>query len=229
MDGVSNRSRRGHDRSPECLSLRRRRCGMGVPRSLPDADDRGRSVVEGPDAEPVQRHPINAIRYAVRYVVRGGIPWRMMPKDFPPRSVVYQQARRWQRARVFEPIAHELRLLERVLQDRPAEPAAVVPDGRVLRSTPESGHPASYDGYRRTGLVFWRPEGPHRRGYAGKPTCSRSSSAERRHESGIRWPACVLNSRKSLAARSNWPMSIRDTPARTPNERPRRSTSNWRS
>ena len=62
----------------------------------------------------------------------------------------YQQARRWQQAGVFEQIAHELRLLERVLKDRPEQPTAAVLDGRVLRSTPESGHRASYEGYKRT-------------------------------------------------------------------------------
>ena len=99
---------------------------------------------------PQRKYPMRDLFNAIRYVVRGGIPWRMMPKDFPPWTAVYQQARRWQQAGVFEQIAHELRLLERVLKDRPEQPTAAVLDGRVLRSTPESGHRASYDGYKRT-------------------------------------------------------------------------------
>ena len=44
----------------------------------------------------------------------------------------------------------ELRLPERGLKDRPEQPTAAVLDGRVLRSTPESRHQATYDGYKRT-------------------------------------------------------------------------------
>ena len=99
---------------------------------------------------PQRKYPMRDLFNAVRYVVRTGCPWRYLPHDFPPWNAVYQQARRWQQAGVFEQIAHELRLIERVLKDRPEEPTAAVLDGRVLRSTPESGHRASYDGYKRT-------------------------------------------------------------------------------
>jgi transposase len=36
--------------------------------------------------------PLRAVFNAVRYVVRSGIPWRMMPNDLPPWNVVYQSA-----------------------------------------------------------------------------------------------------------------------------------------
>ncbi len=99
---------------------------------------------------PQRTYPLRDLFDAVRYVVRSGAPWRFLPKDFPPWNAVYQQARRWQRAGVFEAIAHELRILERVLKDRPESPSAVILDGRTLRSTPESGHRAGYDGHKRT-------------------------------------------------------------------------------
>jgi transposase len=38
----------------------------------------------------------------LRYIVRTGMQWRMMPSDLPPRHVVYQQNQRWMRAGVFE-------------------------------------------------------------------------------------------------------------------------------
>ena len=38
----------------------------------------------------------------VRYVVKTGCQWRMLPHDFPDWTVVYQQARRWMQAGVFE-------------------------------------------------------------------------------------------------------------------------------
>ena len=99
---------------------------------------------------PQRVHPLREVFDAVRYVVRSGCPWRMLPHDFPPWEAVYQQARRWQAAGAFEQIAHELRIAERTLKDRPENPTATALDGRTLRSTPESGHRASYDGYKRT-------------------------------------------------------------------------------
>ena len=45
---------------------------------------------------------------------------------------------------------HDLRALLRTAQGRAPEPSAVVLDGRTLRSTPESGHRAGYDGHKRT-------------------------------------------------------------------------------
>ena len=98
---------------------------------------------------PQRVHPLRDVFNAVRYIVRSGCPWRMLPNDLPPWEAVYQQARRWQQAGVFEQIAHELRLIERTLKDRDEQPTAVVLDGRTLRSTPESGHRASYDGAKR--------------------------------------------------------------------------------
>jgi transposase len=99
---------------------------------------------------PQRDYPLRDVFDGLRYIVRSGAPWRFLPKDFPPWSAVYQQARRWQQAGVFETIAHELRIIERILKDRQESPSAVILDGRTLRSTPESGHRASYDGYKKT-------------------------------------------------------------------------------
>ncbi|BDC45038.1 hypothetical protein PTKU15_83350 [Paraburkholderia terrae] len=43
----------------------------------------------------------------------------------------------------------DLRSVIRVAQGRQAQPSAVIPDGRTLRSTCESGPRAGYDGFRR--------------------------------------------------------------------------------
>ncbi len=43
---------------------------------------------------------------ALRYIVRCGCQWRMMPHDLPPWQNVYQQARRWMKACCFEVMAH---------------------------------------------------------------------------------------------------------------------------
>jgi transposase len=102
------------------------------------------------DPEAPQRlYPLRALLNGLRYVAKTGVQWRYLPADFPPYHAVYQQGRRWLRARVFETLAADLRQLLRVLQDRASTPSAVVLDGRTLQSVPESGGRAGYDGYKR--------------------------------------------------------------------------------
>ena len=86
---------------------------------------------------------------ALRYLVRSGAPWRMMPHDFPPWAAVYQQTQRWLRAGCFESMVHDLRVLLRECEGRQGQPSAMVLDSRTLQSTPESGTRAGYDGAKR--------------------------------------------------------------------------------
>jgi transposase len=86
---------------------------------------------------------------ALRYVVRTGCQWRYLPNDLPPWEAVYQQAQRWIRARCFETMVEDLRLLLREFAGRKAQPTAMILDSRTLQSTPESGARAGYDGAKR--------------------------------------------------------------------------------
>ena len=56
---------------------------------------------------------------------------------------------RWPKAGVFEAMAHDLRLLLREFAGRERRPTAAILDSRTLRSTPESGRRAGYDGAKR--------------------------------------------------------------------------------
>lgn len=98
---------------------------------------------------PQREHPLRELLDGLRYIARSGAPWRMMPRDLPPWHAVYQQARRWMAAGCFEAAAHDLRELVRLKEGKAARPTAAVLDGRVLKSTPESGHRAAYSGYKR--------------------------------------------------------------------------------
>jgi transposase len=86
---------------------------------------------------------------ALRWMVRAGASWRMIPHDLPPWKVVYDQAQRWIKAGAFEAMVHDLRTVLRLMQARKADPSAVVLDSRTLQSTPESGARAGYDGAKR--------------------------------------------------------------------------------
>ncbi|UPG73078.1 IS5 family transposase [Roseomonas gilardii subsp. gilardii] len=102
-----------------------------------------------PEAAGQRRHALREVFNGLRYVVRTGAPWRWMPNDLPPWDIVYAQARRWLAAGVFEAIVHDLRVVLRLEAGRAAEPTAAVLDSRTLRSTPESGARAGYDGAKR--------------------------------------------------------------------------------
>jgi transposase len=96
-----------------------------------------------------RRYPLRDLFDAVRWMVKAGCPWRMLPGDFPPWTAVEQQAKRWMAAGCFEAMTHDLRAIARLLHQRHEQPSAVVLDGRTLQSSPESGARAGYDGYKR--------------------------------------------------------------------------------
>ena len=98
---------------------------------------------------PQREYPLREVFNALRWIVRTGAPWRMLPHDFPPWEVVYAQTQRWLKAGVFQALVHDLRALLRTLEGREPDPSAVVLDSRTLPATPESGHRAGYDGAKR--------------------------------------------------------------------------------
>src|SRR5919199_2363153 len=98
---------------------------------------------------PQRNHNLREVFNGLRWVVRTGSPWRYMPHDLPPWEAVYQQTQRWLKARVFEAIVHDLRVLLRLSKSRASEPTAAILDSRTLRSTPESGSRGGYDGAKR--------------------------------------------------------------------------------
>src|SRR5204863_17886 len=79
---------------------------------------------------PQRGYPLRELFDALRWFVRAGCPWRMMPHDLPPWSAVYQQTQRWIKAGSFEAMVHDLRAILRLVQDRKADPSAVIVDIR---------------------------------------------------------------------------------------------------
>ena len=100
------------------------------------------------DAEQ-RKHDLREVFNALRFIVKTGMQWRMMPNDLPPWPAVYQQTHRWMKAGSFEAIVHDLRILLRVAAGRNPEPSAAILDARTRQSSPESGHRAGYDGHKR--------------------------------------------------------------------------------
>ena len=70
------------------------------------------------EAAPQRRHALREVFNGVRWLVRAGAPWRMLPNDLPPWSVVSQQTQRWLKAGVCEALGHDVRTVLRVAGGR---------------------------------------------------------------------------------------------------------------
>lgn len=84
----------------------------------------------------------------LRYILRAGCAWRLLPENLPPWNVVYRQTQRWIEAGVFEDLVHDLRQMLRVAECRDPQPSAIILDSRTLQST-SSSQGARYDGAKR--------------------------------------------------------------------------------
>jgi transposase len=100
-----------------------------------------------PPISPVGRWPMWPLRElanAMFYVLRGGIPWRMLPPCFPPRQTVYGWLATWRDAGVWQSLNHRLVMLDRERVGRDASPTAAVIDSQSVNTT-EAGGPCGYD------------------------------------------------------------------------------------
>jgi transposase len=102
-----------------------------------------------PEDSRQRRHSLREVFNAMRWMVRAGAPWRLIPHEFPPWAAVHQQAQRWIAAGVFEALVHDLRAVLRLADQRAPQPSAIVLDARTLQSSCESGGRAGYDGAKR--------------------------------------------------------------------------------
>ena len=85
---------------------------------------------------------------AIFYVVKGGVPWRYLPTDFPPWQTVYGIFRRWKRDHWWAALNDTLRTLVRKDQGKRPQPTAAVLDSQSVKSAGHGG-PVGYDAGKR--------------------------------------------------------------------------------
>lgn len=107
-------------------------------RFLPAAKQRGRP-------RTAQREVFNALRYRVK----SGAHWRLLPKNFPPCQTVYHHFRQWTRTGLRARLNQRLRARVRRFLGKRGQPTAASLDSQTVRASAHGGA-VGYDAAKKT-------------------------------------------------------------------------------
>jgi len=82
-----------------------------------------------------RKHSLRTILNAIFYITKGGIPWRLMPRDLPPWQLVYYYFKKYQQTGIWQDVHDALRELVRSKKGRKITPSAAILDSQSVKTT----------------------------------------------------------------------------------------------
>lgn len=166
------------------------RSGLRLPSDLTDAEWALLEPILPPPSSVgrLRKWPMRRIVEAILYLLRGGLPWRMLPPCFPPVSTVRRRFYLWRDNGLWPSFNHSLLMAAREAVGREESPNAGVIDSQSVKTT-ESGGPQGYDAgkkikgrkrhiltYAESNLVHALIHTADIQDRDGRPMCSRPSA-----------------------------------------------------
>ena len=139
------------------------RSGLRYPSDLSDAEWALVAPLIPPSKRGGRPRSVNVreVLNAIFYVLWTGCQWKALPKDFPPKSTVYDYLDLWEWDGTLERLHHALYVQERERQGREASPTVAIIDSQTARGAskggPRSTPRATMPGRRRraASATFW--------------------------------------------------------------------------
>jgi transposase len=90
---------------------------------------------------------VREIVNGIMYVLSGGVAWRYVPKDLPPRSTLHDYLQRWDHDGTLDKIHQTLYVRCRDLLNRSAGPTVAIIDSQSVKSAEKGGRRVDPHGY----------------------------------------------------------------------------------
>ena len=83
--------------------------------------------------------PLREVLNAIFYLLRGGVTWRLLPSDLPPRSTVHDYLTLWAWDSTLRRLHHALFVQVREQAGKEASPTAAIIDSQSVKSAEKGG------------------------------------------------------------------------------------------